>query len=394
MPNANFCFNPLNKEGHKRVYTNIVKVTSKWDEKFTNFVGQYICRSCKSQIYRLSDEKFQLIDKTKSNERESCNQKIDEVSDSDSDVEDSADNLADPDFINNEIQQEKLKEVNQLLIEIGQPPLKKVRFENSSPQNESEIRSSMDESWIADLKLAISNENTRSGKISLLTTVPLKWSVAEMKRKFNVSRRMASRAKKLHEQSGYGATPKQKIGKKIDAKVLEKVEKFYLAEENSRVMPGRKDYISVVKNGKREHEQKRLLLFNISELHEKFKNAFPEITISLSKFRKLRPRECILAGQSGTHNVCVCKIHENIRLKFIAIKQELKKKSVNFDIKPRDVFQDILCQNAKPDCYFSTCENCPGSIGIFNQLKMLLENNEISQIQFQQWTNTDRYEKF
>ena len=41
--------------------------------------------------------------------------------------------------------------------------------------------------------------------------------------------------------------------------------------------------------------------------------------IGLSKFAELRPKECVLAGASGTHNVCVCTIHQNVKLMLSAI---------------------------------------------------------------------------
>ncbi|XP_050340402.1 uncharacterized protein LOC126766718 [Bactrocera neohumeralis] len=157
-------------------------------------------------------------------------------------------------------------------------------------------------------------------------------------------------------------------------------------------MPGRKDYISVVKNGQRCQEQKRLLLHNLRDLHTKFKDAFSDVKVSLSTFTRLRPRQCILAGQSGTHNVCVCKIHENMRLKFAALKQELKQKGIIFELNYRDTFKDMMCDAANPDCHLANCENCPGPSMIANKLKILLEQNGVSQIQFQQWTSTDRCE--
>lgn len=40
---------------------------------------------------------------------------------------------------------------------------------------------------------------------------------------------------------------------------------------------------------------------------------FPNIC-SFSKFAELRPRNCVLAGASGTHTVCVCAIHQNVKL--------------------------------------------------------------------------------
>lgn len=71
------------------------------------------------------------------------------------------------------------------------------------------------------------------------------------------------------------------------------------------MMPGMKDYVSVVENGEKQHKQKRLLLFNIQDLHTKFWEAFPDEKIGHTKFQALRPRECALAGPSGTQCVRV-----------------------------------------------------------------------------------------
>ena len=62
-------------------------------------------------------------------------------------------------------------------------------------------------------------------------------------------------------------------------------------------------------NGKCEHRQKRLVLCNLKEVYKQFKTLHPETKVGLSKFCELRPRECVLAGASGTHSVRVCTIH-------------------------------------------------------------------------------------
>lgn len=85
----------------------------------------------------------------------------------------------------------------------------------------------MDEDWTKDLRLAILNEATRSGKISLLTMVPLSWSIRQMKKEFYVSRRMASRAKKLHASSGCGARPQPKRGRRLKDLTVEKIRDFF-----------------------------------------------------------------------------------------------------------------------------------------------------------------------
>ena len=57
--------------------------------------------------------------------------------------------------------------------------------------------------------------------------------------------------------------------------------------------------------GKQEHCTKRLLLCNLKELYEQFKTLNPGVKVGFSTCAMLRPRECVLAGSSGTHSVCV-----------------------------------------------------------------------------------------
>lgn len=90
---------------------------------------------------------------------------------------------------------------------------------------------------------------------------------------------------------------------------------FYNDDEVSVNMPGKKDYVSVKKDdGQRIHVQKRLILSNVKELYELFRLRYPEKQIGFSMFAFLRPRHYVLAGASGTHTVCVCSMHQNIKL--------------------------------------------------------------------------------
>ena len=85
-------------------------------------------------------------------------------------------------------------------------------------------------------------------------------------------------------------------------------------------MPGKKDYLSITADGERQHAQKRLILCNIKEAFQLFKEKHPNLKIGFSKFAELRPKECVLAGAGGMHSVCVCTIHQNIKLMFIGAK--------------------------------------------------------------------------
>lgn len=83
----------------------------------------------------------------------------------------------------------------------------------------------------------------------------------------------------------------------------------------SSPMPGKKDFISLRNDdGTKVQTQKRLVLCNLKELYKIFNSRYSDIKIGFSSFASLRPKYCILAGGSGTHTVCVCSIHQNIKL--------------------------------------------------------------------------------
>lgn len=88
---------------------------------------------------------------------------------------------------------------------------------------------------------------------------------------------------------------------------------------------------------KKTQKQKRLTVYcNINDLYKKFKEAFPNEKIGQIKFQTLRPRECISVRKSGIHNVCVCKIHQNVKLQLHGLKNELKK-GIDFPESSKDL---------------------------------------------------------
>ena len=50
-----------------------------------------------------------------------------------------------------------------------------------------------------------------------------------------------------------------------------------------------------------------------------FTDKYPEMKIGFSKFADLRPEYYVLAGSSGTHSVCVCTVHQNVKLMAYAV---------------------------------------------------------------------------
>ena len=98
---------------------------------------------------------------------------------------------------------------------------------------------------------------------------------------------MALQSKQLVATQGVLATPNIQPGKVLPTAVERRVTEFYLSDSVSCMMPGKKEYVSMLVEGRREHVG--------------FK-------VGLTKFKELRPKNVVLAGASGTHNVCVCKM--------------------------------------------------------------------------------------
>ena len=69
----------------------------------------------------------------------------------------------------------------------------------------------------------------------------------------------------------------------------------------------------------KEKRQNRLILSNIKEIYSQFKKENPDRKIGFSTFALLRPKWCIPVGAAGTHNVCVCTYHQNVKLMLVAM---------------------------------------------------------------------------
>ena len=67
------------------------------------------------------------------------------------------------------------------------------------------------------------------------------------------------------------STPNPKLGNPLAQHKTELVWKFYESDEVSRMMPGRKDYVSVKQGDQHTHVQKRLVLNNLKEAYQLFK---------------------------------------------------------------------------------------------------------------------------
>ena len=86
---------------------------------------------------------------------------------------------------------------------------------------------------------------------------------------------MARKAKQLIKEKGILSTPDPKHGHTLSQTTLDLVWTFYESEDVSRMMPGKKDYVSVRTSDGRVHVQKKLILCNLRELYQLFKDNHP-----------------------------------------------------------------------------------------------------------------------
>jgi hypothetical protein len=165
------------------------------------------------------------------------------------------------------------------------------------------------------------------------------------------------------------------------------------SDKISHTMPSKKDFKSMKKDGKWIHVRKRLILGNFKEVFNKFKNDFPDIKIGSSKFCHLQPRHVILVGAAGTHSVCVCVQHQNIKLTADAIKLNKLTKETNLE-KNMSTLKPLLalmsCNPPTEDCLMNKCTQCPEEDVLQEDLQAILECNMIAAITCNQWLTTDR----
>ena len=112
-----------------------------------------------------------------------------------------------------------------------------------------------------------------SEKKQILTLVPDKWSQKYCSEYFNVSEYLVRNARELKKcRKHISKTCKLLLKRKnfnfITNETLHLVARFYEDANFSRQMLGKKDYVSV---SKAVHKQKRLILCNLRELYNAFK---------------------------------------------------------------------------------------------------------------------------
>jgi len=241
------------------------------------------------------------------------------------------------------------------------------------------------------LQESFNTSTDRSHKVQILT-IFRHWSYQKIQVHFpTATRHMITIAKNIAKDKGILGDPNPKSHPSLGADVTNSIMNFYQSDEHTQIMPGKKDFVSVIVDGHKIQMQKRLILNNLKELYELFKKDYPEMKCSFSKFASMRPKHCVLAGASGTHSVCVCPIHENVKLlidgaNLKCITADSKRPITNY----HDCLDRMMCDVQSTNCFLGLCDKCPGVENIIEELQQTFDDKLIENVKYKQWVTIDR----
>ncbi|CAH1115696.1 unnamed protein product [Psylliodes chrysocephalus] len=189
----------------------ISKFTTNRARDFKDFIGYYMCNSCERAIYlgRKPGIPENPCEKPVNNNSsvDATDPEVDEIKD---------DNKKDPTFKCNAVDNRlKIDNVNKLLSEFGEPPIK-LRRVSSVSECKKAISTSVkklsgsennnnnpNEVLMNNFKSAFNQTTSRSERIQVLSTLPLDWPIKLIRREFNISKRMVQAAKNIRKKSGF-----------------------------------------------------------------------------------------------------------------------------------------------------------------------------------------------
>ena len=261
----------------------------------------------------------------------------------------------------------------------------------------NKIRTEFDE-ILENIKETIPNMDLR-GKLSLVSLLPKNWGRRKKQAELGVSDWLVRKSCDLQKS---GDMPVRKVrSDKLSEEDTEAVNDFFLQRHISRELPGAKDYKSVKVDGVRKRLRKHLLLYTLEDAYVHFKKENPDVKVGLTKFKELRPPQVVLAGASGTHNVCVCINHENPNLRIttsvlskdVSFSTLLLRKNPEATLSAVSLLHEIVCDSGDLNCWLGDGDGCEDCDDLLEKLKeILLEHFEglgTLEVEFDQWLATD-----
>jgi hypothetical protein len=173
----------------------------------------------------------------------------------------------------------------------------------------------------------------------------------------NSPRKRKAVIKKLASSTGLHISKRRKAdlegNRRVSEATISKVQAFYVQDSVSRQAPGRRDFVTTWQNGKKEHLQKRHMMFSLKEAHALFQEEHPDVKIGLTKFSSFRPVN-VLSCSETPRNVCLCQRHENIRLICDCLSKEID----SFPSYTGKFVDNFVCDSRSEKCMLAKCSRC------------------------------------
>ena len=301
---------------------------------------------------------------------------------------------------------ESLQLVSKCLEDIGETPItkRKARSKKYTRDKVSRITALMDKAAITgekagddreiieQLKEKFHSTTERSVQVQVLTVLPMSWSIEKIQVEFGASNFMVRKAKQLVKDKGILSSPDPRPGRSLARRTVDIVVAFYESDSSSRMMPGKKDFVSVKGEHGRVHVQKRLVLCNLKELYQDFKQSIQLNVSDFPSLQSLDPNTALLQGLvEHTQYVFACTIHQNVKLMLNGINlQALTSSDDTILTSYHHCLAKMMCNPPLPKCYLGDCNLCPGIEPLRDLLVKILDENLIDSVTFKQWTNVDR----
>ena len=148
-----------------------------------------------------------------------------------------------------------------------------------------------------DLKAEFEKSSDYRRRLQILTLSP--FSLERTAEFFDTTIYMVKKSRKIKEDEGIlPQVGRVSRGKKVSAADKLKVIEFYESDTVSRMCPGAKDYVVVRdEEGRKTKVQKRLILGNLKEIYQLFKEDKTNLEIGFFHFRSAETKTLCIGGQ-------------------------------------------------------------------------------------------------
>ena len=113
--------------------------------------------------------------------------------------------------------------------------------------------------------------------------------------------------------------------------------------------------------------------------------------IGVSKFAMLRAKECVLEGAGGAHSVCVCTIHNNVKLMMYGSRIAEATERLEVALKHHANTSALtMCSLSLAACNLGSCEQCSGSKTLMAKILECFDEKGLYEIAYKQWRSRGR----